>query len=412
MKLKLITGIIGGMLLTSCDGSTSNPATVSRAELTAPNGLHSVTGDSQIELRWAANNAEEEFQGFQVFGAQTTLEKLYPLVKYPVALTSADQLLYTSVPHCKDNSKFYEAFGFDAYDEDCEDGEAEQEAAGTGSTLLTAKKYPEDLPPKSKLACVGDDAKYTNENVSVKLSGIAMDPQKCVVKTYWNGTEPTALENGKEYVFIVVSVKGDEFDEKSWSSNAVMDIPSKTALEGTYTLKRLDNPSPNTDANSDSQFRRFELATDNSFTAKDPETCSGDICTLNGTNSGSSNAIYIGRDAGSADTGYPQRLFISTQASGRIELQPVGRATVGGDTGRLPGDQAIEVYPTTKGSKFEVLGDQIFDIKITNADSSVNYGKVIVTDVSYASKTNNLSEVSFKVTIVVQPKANSTYYLQ
>jgi hypothetical protein len=410
MKLKLIFASTMTLVMNACGGSTSNPATVSKADLNPPKELMTVTQDGSVELRWSPFNAEDEFQGFQVFGAATSLETLYTLVKYPVKLSSAADLLNASIPQCEDNSAFFEAFGFEKNEEDCEDGEAEQEAAKstTGTSLL--EEDPDDLPPANRLACVGDDAKYTNTNVSVKIEGYALERQSCKVTEVWSVADKkkVAMANGTVYVFFVVAVKGDEFDEMSWSSNLTEDAPSFTAFSGSIELKHSGDTSGISDAVTDTQYVRF--AVDGAKTIEKPTAaaCLEDVCKLTGTNDQTTAGIYIGRDYGSRS----QRLLISTPSSGKIELQPVGRATYGGDVGRLPGDEATTSYPTSKGAKFEVLGDQTFDLKITNADASIHYGKLYVTDVTYASATSTKSAATANVTIVIQPKTGSTYYAQ
>jgi hypothetical protein len=410
MKFKLTIASALTLVMNACGGSTSNPATVSKTDLNPPKELMTVTLNDGVELRWSPFNAEDEFQGFQVFGTSTSLDDLYSLVKYPVKLSSAADLLTASIPQCEDNSAFFEAFGFEKNEEDCEDGEAEQEAAKstTGSTL--SAEDPDDLPPANRLACVGEDAKYTNANVSVKIEGYALERQSCKLTEVWSVADKkkVAMANGTVYVFFVVAVKGDEFDEMSWTSNLIEDAPSFTAFTGAIELKHVGDSGGISDAVTDTQYVRFAVDGAKAIEKPTAAACLEDVCKLTGTNDQTTAGIYIGRDYGSRS----QRLLISTPSAGKIELQPVGRASYGGDVGRLPGDESTTKFPSSKGAKFEVLGDQTFDLKITNSDASFHYGKLYVTDVTYATATNTKSLATANVTIVIQPKTGSTYYAQ
>ena len=57
-----------------CDGSTGNPATEDRSDLNPPKQLISITGDASLTLSWQSFNAEDDFQGFMVFGANKALD--------------------------------------------------------------------------------------------------------------------------------------------------------------------------------------------------------------------------------------------------------------------------------------------------------------------------------------------------
>ena len=60
-----------------CDvGEAEDPGTVKRSDLTPPGQLITVTGDGAIELRWESGNAEEKFQGYQVFAVAKDLSEI------------------------------------------------------------------------------------------------------------------------------------------------------------------------------------------------------------------------------------------------------------------------------------------------------------------------------------------------
>ncbi len=419
MKLKnIFISSITFLALAACGGESSNPDTASRDDLQSPKDLLSVTGDSKIELRWTGFNAEKELRGYHVFGAATTLADLASKVTYPKTY-SVSELADAAIPRCEGNSAFFEAFGLPASDAKCEDDTATE--SGTEEEFrLTQEEEEEgatenaDEPLTSKLSCADADS----TNVSLPAEAPSLGRLSCTLTKVKDaaGAE-VAIENGTTYVFFVVAVMGDEFNEISWTSNIIEDIPSKTVMDDMeLTLKA------NTGSNN-AEYVPVTIASDLAAIETAPaaaacgtSTARDHFCRLSTENSASDtgNIIYIGRDNFSASN--QQRLFISAPSAGKIKLQPRRRAARqsdlpggGTDKVRLPGDMATDSYGAK--SKFQILGDQVFDIEYT-VGSQKYYGKIVITDVNYADAADKTSEVTLKATIVFQTAAGKRYYFK
>ncbi len=103
---------LGIILVTSigCDkGSSGDPSTNDLGEFNPPGNLQTLTRSSKLVLTWVGANAEDDFQGYHVFGTTKTIAELKALAKYP---TNVDVTKGASIPRCKDNSAFFEAFGY------------------------------------------------------------------------------------------------------------------------------------------------------------------------------------------------------------------------------------------------------------------------------------------------------------
>lgn len=400
--------------MAACDkGTESDPSTDDQSEFNPPGLLQTVTHDGKIELRWIGQNAEKEFQGYHVFGTKTTIDVIKAEAAFPTGVEVAKG---ASIPRCKLNSTIFEKFGFPASVGDCETSisaakeKAEAITAGkdftsfdtqnlladddlnTGST--TTKET--DTPITFNLKCEGE----TSTSVSrAATDGKAVGVQSCIVdKVRVNGAEE-AIQNGVTYTFFVVAVKGSSFNNISWISNLVQDTPAKQALSTTLEI------------DSQKQVKLSIDTTTFAVTAAAQDTCTAAICNITGTNNTSGTALYVARDATSANT--YQRVIVSS--TGNIKIQARGPQTYDPKNPdqvsvSIPGDQATTTY-TSVGTKFAVYGNQVFDIELTNG-SAVNYGKLVVSSITPASTTDKTAKASVAVTLIMQPKAGSVDYFQ
>ncbi len=400
--------------LAACDkGSSNDPSTNDQSEFNPPGLLQTVTGDGKIELRWIGANAEKEFQGYHVFGAKTTVDEVKSLATFP---SGADISAGASIPRCKDNNELFAKFGFAATETECETSiskakeKAETITAGKDFTDIQFSAVnllaDDDLntgsgttPTESEepitfnLKCEGESSTSVSRAAA---DGKAIGVQSCVVSTLSDGT---ALANGETYTFFVVAVKGAKFNNISWISNLVQDTPAKNALSTTLTLDQ-------------SKFVKLTIdPTTFAVTAADQVACTDNVCKITTTNGTAGTALYLGRDNTSAT--YKQRLIVSS--TGSIKIQARGPQTYDPTkpddvSASIPGDQATTSYASA-GTKFAVYGNQVFDIQLTSG-SNINYGKLVVSSITYADNASNTSQASVAVTVIMQPKTGSVDYWQ
>ncbi|SMF25662.1 hypothetical protein [Pseudobacteriovorax antillogorgiicola] len=296
----------------SCDGDGTNPDTSTRDKLTPPIALTTVTGDSQIELRWYAQNFESELQGYDVFmvsnksvaqlAAEETSRPGYPTADYSVEAT----LRKASVPRCSDNNGFFSAFGITVNsDESCDSGLFLTSQTPTNlqdsstQSIVNAKVACYD--PDSSTSEIGDDNLSLTKSTSEYQDGEGI--QRCLIKD---------LSNGTTYTFIVVAVLGESYDEISWTSNLADDTPAPSLY------------SQDTTFGADQARTLTFDTTAFSVTVSDAATCTNG-CSITATNtSATANQIVVTRDTG---TLYPQRILVSTAQSQNVSILDRGPLT-------------------------------------------------------------------------------------
>jgi len=401
----LIFSLVSGLLM-ACGASSSDPSTSSRDDLAPPSGLESITGSASVKLIWQGFNSEDEFRGYQVFGAELKDDMNLPsLVAYPRKPADMAQLVRMAIPRCADNSKFFEAFGFKNTETKCEKAtEEEMASALVGSSLTSVveetEKEDKNAPLRNRLVCSGQE---NDDFVSLKVANKAdgLKQHSCTVSALKNASgEDIALENGKKYIFFAVSVAGDKYNQISWTSNAVIDVPALTIFNESITLAA-------------SKFVRFPIASTEAITAPTAADCVAGACALATPNELADFGLYLGRDSGTNK----DRLFISApkfageqNTNGQISIVSHGPATVGDYQVYLPKDQANEAGYDQSGVKFTLTGDNIFDFKVKLA-SGIHYGKIAVTDRSFASDALD-ADMTLRVTIVLQPAPLTPYYFR
>jgi hypothetical protein len=415
-KKLLLNGSTFCALVACGDGSTSNPASADRNELAAPAGLVSVTHPSAspaIELRWNAANAEEDFKGYLVFGTTKALSGISSTAAFPAG--AKDMLAQFGIPRCKDNSKFFESFGFAATDVDCNSDEDTAKKDDTASSLTAddadgsasadSAKTDDTEVLKNFLSCKENTG--SSEKVSLEGKAPTTGLQKCTVSKVFNGTELVDIEPGTAMTFVVFAVMGDDYDKISWSSNYIEDAAS-TTLDG------FDGKEIKLGLKEFVKIAFTVTDTAVSATMSDPATCpAGSFCKVSGINdqSNSEPAIYVGRDTNSST--HTQRFFVSVPEQGtpsQIELQARGAqtSTEGGTfSSSIPGDEPTGSYDAT-GTTFVIYGNQVFDFKITNG-SHIKYGKIVFETVTYAG--DKASDGTIKTTIIAQPGNDVMHYL-
>lgn len=404
----LALGLYAASILSSCDsGTTSDPSTNDLGEFNPPGQLQSITGDAAVTLRWIAANAEKDFQGYHVFGAAKSISELKSLATYP---SGVDISTGASIPRCKDNSAFFEAFGFKATTTECKSTVADAAAststlfegynlAGSGSaagtTTNSSTTTAEAETITFNLKC-SDETASANVSRSGTASGKGIGPIRCGVSKLSDGT---ALANGTNYTFFVVAVKGSSFSNISWISNLVEDTPAKEVFSATVDLTA-------------ARYTTFDINTSTFAVTKSTAetTCTDVNCRITTTSDISGTKLVLARDT---STDYPMRVLV--YSTGTLKLQARGPQTYDSDSPdtistRIPGDSAAKTYDAA-GVKNAVYGNQVFDLELTNGTTK-NYGKLIVKTISYADISNTSSVASVAITIVMQPKASSYNYLQ
>ncbi len=410
MKHIITNALFLVLILQSCaDGS--DPDTLTRDELSPPLNLVTVTGSEAVELRWNAQNFEDELQGYHVFMladksiAQIVADGTLP--EYPAKEYTAELLRQASIPRCKENNSFYALFGVEAgSDESCESSLLLQDDTDTEdekSSILAAKQTCYD--PENPETNLG------NDNISVlKVAGSEYSDgegiQRCLIK---------GLTNGSNYTFFVVAVLGDDFDEISWSSNLVDDTPAPALHDADITIPTQNYLSVTISLVS-APSATVSAAANCPYTSNDANNfCS--ILRSNNEATDADNRIYIARD--NFSDAYPQRLALSTSSNGNIQLIGRGPMTIdpllGADTiaSRIPGDAAItwaEGVYYDKGTVLGVYENSVFDFVLTNGGSNY-YGKLILHSYNYASTTDKSSDLTVKLSVIFQPAAENTNYL-
>jgi hypothetical protein len=80
---------LSAILIWGCEETVTK--TVERSELNPPLGLRSITGDSQVTLRWYASNYEEDFGGYVIYQATDDYQQIAP-EELPAAFEAVDTL--------------------------------------------------------------------------------------------------------------------------------------------------------------------------------------------------------------------------------------------------------------------------------------------------------------------------------
>lgn len=435
MLIKVSTLLLLSLSL-ACGGSSDDPATADRDELSPPRNLASIAvkdgEDVKVTLVWNSFNAEHELRGYHVFGVEMgdlTLSDLASRVNYPYNVPE-NNILSGSFPRCGDNSDFFEAFGVPETDEDCEGAQDDETStstdtgSGDGFRLATADE-PETL--LSKLDCEGLDS----TNVSLPTEGQQLGRNKCVVTAIKDKDgNATNLEAGKTYLFFVAAVLGDDFADMSWVSNIVMDTPSTKVFSEEVTIQ--------TGADQTTTSKYVRVAFDSNDTMKQDAAadCTDAVCKLTDKNNLTSTGFFFGRDNFSGTN--RERIFFSVPATGNgtsvaaenemgiqfkrsavsLAFDDDGNEEIKalGKDGFHPGDTAGSVY-LYDGTHLPVYGDQIFDYQVYK-NGATHYGKVIITDwkidgqsdVTSLESLDITKDVTFTVTVVLQEKPDTTDY--
>lgn len=407
LKVAMILG--AGALAAACSDSKSDPGTESKADLNPPGTLWTVTKSGALELRWTAGNVEEDLNGYYVFIADASKVTTEPT--YPAGVKKA----LSGVPRCLDNTKFFEQFGFKATDKACEDDTATAASTGTktglaltdGSMLADSTDTATTTDEEEKLTGWAKCDTGSTADISLAATPPVVTTQSCVISKLAEGT---ALANGTTYAVFVMSVR-DEFKKVSWTSNVITDTPSADALPA-GDLKLANNEYIRIDLTPASATAKASAAA-----ACDADTSSlCDRISVNNNVATDAPAVFLSRTKADLFTGfkYNQRLYVSVSTDGSVKLQPRGPQTwdalKGGKAPRIPGDQAAAAYADA-GAKYVVYNNQVFDFEVTATGGSY-YGKLIVDDVKYASETDNKSDATLNVAVIMQPKAGSRDYFK
>jgi hypothetical protein len=77
------------MMIAACEETVTQKEIVEKSELNPPLGLRSITGDTQVTLRWYSSNYEDDFGGYLIYQATGNYERIAPETM-PSAFTVAD----------------------------------------------------------------------------------------------------------------------------------------------------------------------------------------------------------------------------------------------------------------------------------------------------------------------------------
>lgn len=87
----LFVVVLSSILIWGCEETVTEIKTVPQSELNPPLGVRSITGDSQVTLRWYSSNYEDDFGGYLVYQATGDHEQLAP-EELPAAFDVIDTL--------------------------------------------------------------------------------------------------------------------------------------------------------------------------------------------------------------------------------------------------------------------------------------------------------------------------------
>ncbi len=413
LKVGMILG--AGLLAAACSDSASDPGTESKSDLNPPGTLWTVTQDSKIELRWTAGNVEEDLNGYYVFVVDASkvadASGLLAAVKptYPTGVN----LGLSGIPRCKDNTKFFEAFGFKATDKECEDDTAPAAGGTTAGTTLAGGSNLQDTgtgtgtgtDTEEKEVLTGFAKCDTGSSADISLTAVppVVTTQKCVISKDGAGA---ALANGTTYAFLVMAARDDR-SKISWTSNLIFDTPSADGLPADSKLTLAAGQVATIDLTTVGKGTLSAAADCGSGAAGTP--CAS-ISTSN-TVAAPGAKVFLSRAAASGAGDYKQRLYVSGSEEGDVKIQPRGPQTwdplAKATANRIPGDEAASTYPTA-GTKYVVYNNQVFDLEIANGGKTY-YGKLIVNDVTYAS-TAPSSDATLNLALVLQTKPDTTDY--
>ncbi len=395
---KICAVVLAAAWLSGCSDS-DDPSVSGQSDLAPPTGLTSITGDTQIELRWTGANFESSFKGYNVFQATSSIAALKTSAA-PASPLGVDIAKAQGVPRCAANNSFFKAFGITmATTSECDDVTSTATAAEDPAAVGVQKAKVMCLDP-DKGTALGTEATTSLDVSATNMYANGQGTQRCLIK---------GLTNGTTYSFIVVAVTGDSFDAISWTSNVMEDTPATKVFSGTVTIPA--SKYATITLSSTAASAAATLADGTSATA-----CSGSICKLTGTNDGTAASIYLARD----NVGdYPQRVFASTGSGSTVKIAyrgPLTNDPVKGDSTvatSVPGDAAVSglngTGPYKAGEKFVVYDNQVYDIKYTLSGLDY-YGKLVVDNLTYASASKS-GDVTFTATLLMQSQAGQVHYL-
>lgn len=414
MKSLLKIFAVGALALgaAACDdGSTGNPSTSARNELNPPSGLVTVTGDTSVTLRWMGNNTEDDFQGYNVFVAEGDYSgTIVSGTKWEAAYPKNVNLTTGSIPRCKGNNAIFETnFKFPVSEADCE-GDTTSDAGNAAGAALAEET-------ESKLPFKKCEENKSNDNLSLPVpdSKKVLGIQKCSI---------TGLTNGQTYTFMVMAVKGAEFENVSWSSNFVTDTPANNLFTSEVELTI---PVGKVLFLSHADIVAAVTGADMTVAKWDSsQACATtEVCAIGSTNRESAGGIYLGRLGGQK----PARIYFSTPTKADTATDAISYLYRGGQTYdpenenptavsvTIPGDQANSDRTTNYGSGkgTEVAGNEVIDLAIKNG-TGWHFGKFVIdvpSLVEDAAITNKeLQNIKVKVSLIVQTAPGVPHYLQ
>lgn len=418
---KLFSSLLIFSLAGCGGGSSSDPETNDLGEFNPPSQLASLTRDASLELTWVGANAEDDFQGYHVFGTTTSLSDLQALVKYP---KGASVLKSQSIPRCVDNNAFFKAFGFPDTTAKCESSVIPEEKSdgiflnsGSMGYIIDEEEKNEATTEEDKLvidfnipcAGVGDESVSLTPAADGRTLGRAF----CLVNQVYNGSKLEKIANGTTYTYLVVAVKGKDKNNISWISNVIEDTPAKKIFNAEVELAGGDDSS--------AQYVVFEINGEDptAIEKPTPKTCSQEagVCKLTNTATSATEGIVVGRESATGSFAFQQRLVVSSKAGGKLKLQQRGAQVFYDQLTKtylpqLPGDQAVDNGSyADAGSKFTFYEHAVYDFQYDLGNGNYRYGKMAVTDLSYSDPKSKTSKVKLDVTIVIQPQLNQTHYL-
>ncbi len=219
------------MTLVNC-GEVADPDVITRNDLKAPSGLKIVDkGNGSVQLRWTTANFEDNFEGYNVYGAaidNDTLETLGVVKGEPIQLLNSD-----GEPIEKAKS-ILGAFTYESKNEYALPGTADNADATYNTAELKFSTLPfhklrtankEANLPSCKPLTTGVCTPLGNEKEETEPESIT----SIGIVSY---DLPQTLEVGQQVCFFVFSVQ-DEGEEISQSSSNVACIIPKFAADAT-----------------------------------------------------------------------------------------------------------------------------------------------------------------------------------
>lgn len=448
-SIRALLGFVSLGALVACQGSNTDPKTITKGDLNPPFQLVSITKGDKLVLQWRISNTEKDVAGYNVYVAKKKLADVQQ------TLTAADvreiNLGSQQLPRCKSTTGAFALFGFKAdskfAQKDCDDVgvEAPEETStaassgATGGSSRAGAAADEETPAEvSKFVkCVDDSGTDVGRPglLSVDISkakGAGGTPVpsdlakrvgatiKCTVAAGTALSDDTqGFETGAHYTAFVMSVQGEKANKVSFTSNFVEDIPTTYSEVKGITLNDDSGAAFAVKLQGTAPTGVVAKVADNvacgASQADSPTGCRLNRAiptTLTAAAAGEPRIFVVADNQ--TDT---ERVLIAGE-NGKIYLaKRDSRQSEGGESGAYtPGDRAMKFdgsqYYTNQ--MLAAFPGDLFDVAYKpGAGQSYHYGKVYFDKLASSATSANLGEASKTMDLIfaMQKAADEVFYI-